>query len=410
MTTSALLSDIRSATQVLQQTPDQAVQSSNKTVVADRKQLVAAAKDLIAAAEPPEDAIWSIVLGPAGHGALLTAFRMKVFENFANPAETKTAKQLAHETAAQPELMARIMRVLVGIGVFSEAAEDTYAHNPRSIKLLDPTVRDLMIGISATVTATMPKLPEYLASIGFRSPENPKSSLFHYANQTDKGIFEWLQTQPEQLGLFSAAMKASTALRRHSTMATISSQFPRKDDSTLLNGTHPAEQPVLLVDVGGGRGQIIEDVRKQRPDLKGRMIVQDLSQEIEGRATVEGVEPMSYNFFTPQPVKGAEVYFFRHVFHDWPDAASQEILRNTIPALIPGRSRIVIVDVVVPDTDCPTFASLMDVFMMFCAGTERTERQWRNLLGSVGLQVVGIRGPAPGSEIKDSCIEAVLRE
>ena len=44
-------------------------------------------------------------------------------------------------------MLARIMRALVGIGVFSEAWEDTYIHNRRSIKLLDPTVRDLMIGM-----------------------------------------------------------------------------------------------------------------------------------------------------------------------------------------------------------------------------------------------------------------------
>lgn len=44
-------------------------------------------------------------------------------------------------------MLARIMRVLVGIGVFSEAGEDTYSHNRRSIKLLDPTVRNLMTGM-----------------------------------------------------------------------------------------------------------------------------------------------------------------------------------------------------------------------------------------------------------------------
>ena len=103
------------------------------------------------------------------------------------------------------------------------------------------------------------------------------------------------------------------------------------------------------------------------------------------------------------------MYFFRHVFHDWPDDASRQILQNTIPALTPGQSRIVIVDVVVPNSNCPTFASLMDVFMMFCAGTERTERQWRSLISSVGMEIVDIKGPEPGSEIKDSCITAVLK-
>ena len=153
----------------------------------------------------------------------------------------------------------------------------------------------------------MPKLADYLGSIDFRNPVDAQKSLFHYANQTDMGLFEWLQTQPDQLAIFSAAMKASTKLRRHSTMATISSQYPVKSPAVMTNGTPGSheEEKVLLVDVGGGRGQIIQDVRLQRPELKGRMIVQDLSQEIVGREAVNGVEAMSYDFFTPQPIKGA---------------------------------------------------------------------------------------------------------
>lgn len=152
----------------------------------------------------------------------------------------------------------------------------------------------------------MPKLADYLATIGFRNPTNAKDSLFHYANHTDLGIFEWLQINPDQLALFTASMQASTKLRRHSTTATISSLFPTESTAVVTNGAPGSYQDerVLLVDVGGGRGQIIQDVRGQRPELKGRMIVQDLSQEIVGREAVNGVEAMSYDFFTPQPIKG----------------------------------------------------------------------------------------------------------
>ena len=153
----------------------------------------------------------------------------------------------------------------------------------------------------------MPKLADYLSTIEFRNPTNAKQSLFHYANETDLGLFEWLQTKPDQLALFSAAMQASTELRRHSTIAAISSQFPVGRPVVKANGTPGSAQDekVLLVDVGGGRGHIIRDVRAQRPELKGRMIVQDLSQEIVGREAANGIEAMSYDFFTPQPIKGA---------------------------------------------------------------------------------------------------------
>jgi len=44
----------------------------------------------------------------------------------------------------------------------------------------------------------------------------------------------------------------------------------------------------------------------------------------------------THDFFNEQPVAGADVYFFRHVFHNWPDLYCVKILRALIPALKPG--------------------------------------------------------------------------
>ena len=61
----------------------------------------------------------------------------------------------------------------------------------------------------------------------------------------------------------------------------------------------------------------------------------------------ERVDFESYNFFTEQPVKSADVYFFRMIFHNWGDKYCIQILGNFIPALKKG-SKIVINDHVVP--------------------------------------------------------------
>lgn len=139
----------------------------------------------------------------------------------------------------------------------------------------------------------MIKLPAYLSSNSFRNPTDTNRTLFNYAASTNLGYFEWLQHQPEQLAAFSATMAASSDMGTKRAATTVSNLFPA---NLVAN--------VLLVDVGGGKGKILEDVRKQRPDLKGKMIVQDLPQEIDDRETAEGVEVMVYDFFTPQPIKG----------------------------------------------------------------------------------------------------------
>lgn len=104
-------------------------------------------------------------------------------------------------------------------------------------------------------------------------------------------------------------------------------------------------------------------------------------------------------------LSGARAYYFRAIFHDWPDHICQQILRNTVSAMVPDYSRVLIVDLVLPDTNVPLFQACLDIQMMSIgAGVERSERQWRDLLRSVGLEMTGIWNQSPGME---SVIEAV---
>lgn len=53
-------------------------------------------------------------------------------------------------------------------------------------------------------------------------------------------------------------------------------------------------------------------------------------------------------------------------------------------------SRILISDTVVPNVNAPRDMALQDLNMMCFGGMERTERQWTELLGDVGLRIVKI--------------------
>jgi chemotaxis methyl-accepting protein methylase len=52
---------------------------------------------------------------------------------------------------------------------------------------------------------------------------------------------------------------------------------------------------------------------------------------------------MGHDFFKEQPVKNADVYFFRCTLHNWSDELVVKILKALIPALKPG-ARVVIQD------------------------------------------------------------------
>lgn len=60
------------------------------------------------------------------------------------------------------------------------------------------------------------------------------------------------------------------------------------------------------------------------------------------------VKFMTHDFFKEQPVSGADVYFFRWIFHNWSDKYCIEILRKQIPALKRG-AKIVVNEYVLPE-------------------------------------------------------------
>jgi len=69
-------------------------------------------------------------------------------------------------------------------------------------------------------------------------------------------------------------------------------------------------------------------------------------------------------------------------------------------------SRLLINDLVLPDAGSDLHPALLDIMMMsLCSGMERTEKQWRGLLDSVGLEIVKVWT----SEATEAVIEAKVK-
>lgn len=116
-------------------------------------------------------------------------------------------------------------------------------------------------------------------------------------NCEGKTIFEHVSETPARLTRFNDAMQAAD-----SALVTIGLYPFAKELGALAS-----DDTVTVVDVGGGRGHILRQIRESAPELKGRFILQDQPGVIEdnGREIEKfGVEAMPHDFFTPQPVKG----------------------------------------------------------------------------------------------------------
>ena len=105
-----------------------------------------------------------------------------------------------------------------------------------------------------------------------------------------------------------------------------------------------------VVDVGGSHGVVSIEVARKYPSLQ--FVVQDRAEVINAVQLPEDVagrvKLMPYDFFKEQPVKNADVYLYRWIFHNWSDKYCVKLCRALIPALKPG-ARLLIQDILLPE-------------------------------------------------------------
>jgi hypothetical protein len=151
----------------------------------------------------------------------------------------------------------------------------------------------------------------------------------------------------------------------------------------------------LLVDVAGGHGRLIAALLKANPKMRG--ILFDLPRVVEGASSLlkkEGVakrcEAVGGDIFESIP-PGGDIYVLSRIIHDWDDEHAKSILQNCAAAMT-ERSKLVIVDIVLPDTIEPSASVqsqvLLDLNMLArTGGRERTASEFRTLLESARLRL-----------------------
>lgn len=139
-------------------------------------------------------------------------------------------------------------------------------------------------------------LDRYHATHGRRdvnsSTENPFS--FHH-NELGKNYWEIIEKTPGRIDRWNRAMEYFSAYDP------LVDLFPFND---ILKAGNSSER-VLAVDIGGGRGRALQEVKSRCPDLKGRLILQDRTVVVDQIADGElsGIECLAHDFFDIQPVQ-----------------------------------------------------------------------------------------------------------
>ena len=290
-------------------------------------------------------------------------------------------KHLHEKSRVKPLLPVRIMRACTASHIFTEVGEELYAHNAYSRIFSKEQNRDMFKQMYDFVGKGTYALPEHLEKTDWKNPENYNDSAFHLGQNTNLGFWEYLEAVPGRLETFNSGMRSMASV------TAVASVYPFDVE---LNRDPVTANDVVLVDVGGGRGQVLEKIKNEFPGLRGVLVLQDQEEVIAdavSRSLPQFIRAQPASFFHVNPVKGARAYHFRRIFHDWSDSASIDILRNTVAAMTPT-SRVLISDNDVPTQKAPAHMALQDLNMMSFAGMERTMKQWVALLDRAGLTIV----------------------
>ena len=210
--------------------------------------------------------------------------------------------------------------------------------------------------------------------------------------------FDWLESKPKLQAAFNTVMGISRMNRGEEWF-----DFYPVEDKMQVSGSQ-----TLLVDVGGGLGHDLIAFHEKFPQLLGKLVVQDIV--ITGDEKLpSGIEAMKYDFFAPQPIRDAKVYYLRTVLHDWPDKQAREILGN-VRLSMNEDSILLINENTLPDSSVPLYSAELDLEMMAVfSSLDRTKTQFKTLLESSGFDLVNIWTPktvVPGS---GTLFEAVLK-
>ncbi|KAI0858483.1 S-adenosyl-L-methionine-dependent methyltransferase [Xylaria cubensis] len=379
-------------------TAAQSVLASNDE--AARKQMLSTAMKVTAMLEAPLDTVWRMIMSPHAPAALMTLIKAGVIQEIAK-SDSISADQLADVSGADKLLIVRLLRPLNALGFVNEIKQEEYAPTPITTILVDRALLGGYQFMFSAATRSLANLPFYLEKTSFKHVEGAPGP-FQDAHNTRDNMFPWLIKDPPMMGNFNAFMTGQRADRKQ--------WFDFFDvDAILLNGAKEDSDVALLIDIGGGEGVDIAEFHRRYPDAPGKLILQDLPPVVD---TIQDLTPkierQKYDFFKEQPVKGARCYYFRSIFHDWPDADCIKILKNTAMAMMPEYSKLLMSEFVLPASNTPLYPALLDVNMMAVLnGMERTEAQFSALLDAAGLKVVKFWSIAPEVE---GLVEAVLKD
>jgi SAM-dependent methyltransferase len=276
---------------------------------------------------------------------------------------------LANSTGSDAPSLFRLMRALSSVGIFAHLGGGRFALSRLAERLqtdVHGSLRAMVITIGEIHYQACGSL---LHSVQTGSPAF--NSVF------GASLFDYLQQNVDAADTFNQGMANVSSMLAYAVLIAY--------DFTGISS---------IVDVGGGQGKLLEKILQFTPDITGTVFdtastVERAKQGIGNDAWSRRCSYVIGDFFSSVP-QGADAYLLCGVVHDWDDPRAIRILRNCRRAMA-EKGRVLIVDMVVPDTDAMSFSKLLDLNMLaMTGGRERTKAEFHALLDAADYKLTRI--------------------
>ncbi len=296
----------------------------------------------------------------------------------------KSVDELAEATATNADALYRLLRALASKGIFAEGEPRQFSLTPLA-ELLQSDVPG-----SKRALALMSGDEQFRAwaEIDY----SIQTGKIAFEKVYGKPIFDYLGDNPHKARIFDAAMVG----------------IHGRESNAILDA-YDFSQIGVVTDIGGGNGSQITGILQRHTAMKGILfdlphVIERAKNQIESAGLSDRCELVAGNFFDAVP-EGADAYMMRHIIHDWDDEKSLTILRNCHRAMS-SNGKLLIVESVIPSGNEPFGGKFLDLVMLLIpGGKERTDDEYRMLLGKAGFELT--RVVPTGTEV--SIVEGTKR-
>ena len=302
---------------------------------------------------------------------------------------THTLAALAQATGCHAPSLNRLLRALVTLDLCIERDSAEFELSPLGELLRDDASQSLRAWALLVGGVHWTRWGELEQSV--------RTGTSHRLRHGGQDGFEHLQADPAAAALFHRAMIEMTRRVAADVVRTV--DFSRSR---------------LIVDVGGGSGELVATVLAAHPAARG--VLFDLPHAIDAADTVfsrlgvaNRCERVAGSFFDTVPA-GGDTYLLKSVLHNWDDERCVELLRQCRRAMAP-QARLIVVERIVPErlgtSSNDRAVARSDLNMLVAlSGRERTAAQFGTLLDAAGLMLKAIT-PTPG---EFQVLEAVAQD